>query len=169
MAKTWLIRRLVRRPLAPAVTARINSSVCRLPFIRSSPLASRTSATPLAAAASLWGASTMSKPAILRLYFAAVPLILSAGPTRIGLIIPSSAASQTPVNDDSSQGWTTIVTADGTCRLAVIRRSYLLCGGLASTEATLMARSLLILSRLGGLGPFDIPDERKIDRARRRQ
>ena len=39
MTKTWLMRRAVRRPVAPDVTARISSSVCRLPFIRSSPLA----------------------------------------------------------------------------------------------------------------------------------
>ena len=45
--KTWLIRRAVRRPVVPDVTARISSSVCRLPFISSSPLASRTSSTAL--------------------------------------------------------------------------------------------------------------------------
>ena len=39
MMKTWLIRRAVRRPVDEDVTARINSSVCRLPFISSSPLA----------------------------------------------------------------------------------------------------------------------------------
>jgi hypothetical protein len=39
MMKTWLMRRAVRRPVEEAVTARINSSVCRLPFISSSPLA----------------------------------------------------------------------------------------------------------------------------------
>ncbi len=46
MMKTWLIRRVVRRPVADAVTACISSSVCRLPFISSSPFASRISLTP---------------------------------------------------------------------------------------------------------------------------
>ena len=55
MMKTWLIRRSVRRPVAEAVTSRISSSVCRLPFISSSPLPSRISATALAAAAWLCG------------------------------------------------------------------------------------------------------------------
>ena len=36
MTKTWLIRRAVRRPPLDDVTARISSSVCRLPFINSS-------------------------------------------------------------------------------------------------------------------------------------
>ena len=43
MIKTWLMRRPVRRPVDDAVTARMSSSVCRLPFISSSPLASRMS------------------------------------------------------------------------------------------------------------------------------
>ena len=60
MTKTWLIRRSVRRPVAEAVTSRISSSVCRLPFISSSPLPSRISATARAAAAWLCGASTIS-------------------------------------------------------------------------------------------------------------
>ena len=38
MMKTWLIRRAVRRPVLRDVTSRISSSVCRLPFISSSPL-----------------------------------------------------------------------------------------------------------------------------------
>ena len=59
MMKTWLIRRSVRRPVAEAATSFISSSVCRLPFISSSPLPSRISATAWAAAAWLCGASTM--------------------------------------------------------------------------------------------------------------
>ena len=62
MMKTWLIRRSVRRPVADEVTSRISSSVCRLPFIRSSPLPSRISATACAAAAWLCGASTICRP-----------------------------------------------------------------------------------------------------------
>ena len=66
MTKTWLIRRAVRRPVAEAVTSRISSSVCRLPFISSSPLPSRISATACAAAAWLCGASTIWWPAMSR-------------------------------------------------------------------------------------------------------
>ena len=60
MMKTWLIRRAVRRPVSLATTSLISSSVCRLPFIRSSALPARTSSTALAAAAWLCGASTSS-------------------------------------------------------------------------------------------------------------
>ena len=66
MTKTWLMRRSVRRPVAFAVTARISSSVCRLPFISSSPLAFVDQLDGLAAAASLCGASTISKPPMSR-------------------------------------------------------------------------------------------------------
>ena len=62
MTKTWLIRRAVRKPVFEDVTARISSSVCRLPFISSSPLPALTSSTALAAAASLCGTSTISTP-----------------------------------------------------------------------------------------------------------
>ena len=50
--KIWLIRRSVRRPVLEAVTARISSSVWRLPFINSSPWPARINSTALAAAAS---------------------------------------------------------------------------------------------------------------------
>jgi hypothetical protein len=53
MMKTWLMRRAVRRPVVPEVTARMSSSVCKLPFIKSSPLDRRISSTAFAAAASL--------------------------------------------------------------------------------------------------------------------
>ena len=70
MMKTWLIRRAVRRPVADAVTARISSSVCRLPFISSSPLASWISWTPRAAASSLCATSTISKRRYVELVLA---------------------------------------------------------------------------------------------------
>ena len=60
MMKTWLTRRSVRSPPTFAVTLRINSSVCRLPFIRASPLPAWIISTAFAAAASLCGASTIS-------------------------------------------------------------------------------------------------------------
>ena len=58
MMNTWLIRRACAGRSWPY--PRINSSVCRLPFISSSPLPSWMSWTPCAAAASLCGASTIS-------------------------------------------------------------------------------------------------------------
>src|SRR5262249_35414859 len=36
MIRTWLMRRAIGRPVVPEVTARISSSVCGLPFMRSS-------------------------------------------------------------------------------------------------------------------------------------
>ena len=56
----------------------------------------------------------------------AVSLIFAAGPTRIGLMMPASAASTTPRSELSSQGCTTMVDAAGTAFAAAIRRSYLL-------------------------------------------
>ena len=70
MTKTWLIRRAVRRPVADAVTARMSSSVCRLPFISSSPLPRGSAGPPLAAAASLCAASTISKRADVEIVLA---------------------------------------------------------------------------------------------------
>ena len=78
MMKTWLIRRAVRSPVLDDVTARISSSVCRLPFISISPLPSRTSSTPFAAAASLCGASTSSIFADIEAMFAGDVLDLGA-------------------------------------------------------------------------------------------
>ena len=66
--------------LSDEVTARISSSVCRLPFIRSSPLDSRISSTPFAAAASLCGTSTISKRSISRPCSRATAAIFAAGP-----------------------------------------------------------------------------------------
>src|SRR3569833_3125748 len=60
LMKQWLMRWAVRRPVSRATTAAINSSVCRLPFIRAWALPARTSATALAAASWLCSASTMS-------------------------------------------------------------------------------------------------------------
>ena len=125
MMKTWLMRRSVRRPVAEAVTAFISSSVCRLPFISSSPLPSRISATAWAAAAWLCGASTIWRPARSMPCSAATSRIFASGPTRTGSISPSAAASIAPRSEVSSQGWATIVTAGVPSRAAAIRRSYL--------------------------------------------
>src|SRR6476660_9711747 len=85
---------------------------------------------------------------MFRLYLAAVYLTLAAGPTRIGLMMPASAASTAPRSELSSQGCTTRVGTAGTFCAAAIRRSYFGRVGvpLASAVMTLMA-SLRILSR----------------------
>src|SRR5262245_20508148 len=58
--------------------------------------------------------------------------ILAAGPTRIGTMMPASAASIGPRSEPSSQGWATTVVAGGTCLALAISRSYFECGGLAT-------------------------------------
>src|SRR6516164_3233077 len=61
-----------------------------------------------------------------------MPVILAAEPTRIGTMIPVSAASTGPRNEVSSQGYTTTVVAAGTSLARAINRSYLVCGGAAN-------------------------------------
>src|ERR1700740_3757626 len=61
---------------------------------------------------------------MVMLCFAATLAIFDAGPTRIGLMMPASAASAAPRNEVSSQGCTTIVATVGTAFAAAIRRSY---------------------------------------------
>ena len=146
MTKTWLMRRSVRRPVAEAVTARISSSVCRLPFIRSSPLPSRISATAQAAAAWLCGASTISRPARSMPCSAATARIFASGPTRTGSISPAAAASSAPRSEVSSQGWATIVTAGVPSRAAAISRSYF--DGCAGRLGVGHGRGLLASGRL---------------------
>ena len=136
MTKTWLIRRSVRRPVAEAVTSCISSSVCRLPFIRSSPLPSRISATAWAAAAWLCGASTIWRPARSMPCSAATARIFASGPTSTGSISRSAAASIAPRSEVSSQGWATIVTAGEPSRAAAIRRSYFESASVSGTGAS---------------------------------
>ena len=62
MTKTWLMRRPVRSPASRATTAPSNSSVWRLPFMRSSACPVRTSSTAFAAAPWLCGVSTIVHP-----------------------------------------------------------------------------------------------------------
>src|SRR5215216_100210 len=84
------------------------------------------SSTPLAAAASLCGASTISEPEMSRPNLLAVSLIFLSGPTNTGRMIPAAALSTAPRNEVSSQGCTTMVGAGGTAWAAAISRSYLL-------------------------------------------
>ena len=54
-------------------------------------------------------------------------VILSFGPTRMGLISPASAASSAPLSEVSSQGCATAVAEGGCFFAAAIRRSYFSC------------------------------------------
>ena len=104
MTKQWLMRREVRSPVSRFTTAAISSSVCRLPFIRASASALRTSATALAADSWLYPASTMRNREMSSPELAATSRIRAAGPTRIGTISPTREASNAPRSEDSSQG-----------------------------------------------------------------
>src|SRR5215469_15599648 len=146
MMNTWLMRRAVRSPVADAATACINSSVCRLPFINSSPWPCRMSSTPFVAAASLSGTSTISHRPMSSLCCVATAAIFAAGPTRIGMTMPSSAASVAPRSEVSSHGWTTTVLAAGTCRATAISQSYLVWLGPEGALRRVTVISMLPLS-----------------------
>src|SRR5262249_40861613 len=72
---------------------------------------------------------------------AATSLILAAGPTRTGLMMPASADSGAPRNELSSQGCTTMVVTVETPLAAAISRSYFDpgCFAFASAGMALMA------------------------------
>src|SRR5262245_2350264 len=127
MTNTWLMRRPVRRPVSRLVTAARISSECRLPFIKSWARPERTISTAISAAAWLCGASTISVPCRSMSSDLARLTILSRGPTRIGVIIPASAASKAPRKELSSQGWATAVTDGSRPFVAATRRSYFSC------------------------------------------
>src|SRR4249919_3862012 len=88
---------------------------------------------------------------MFRLCLVAISLTLPAGPTRIGSMIPASAASTAPRSELSSQGCTTRVGTAGTFCAAPIRRSYFDRVGvpLASVDMTLMASLGIVLASLG--------------------
>src|SRR3954469_21069937 len=127
MTKTWLIRRSVLSPLSLATISRISSSVCRLPFISSSARPERTSSTAFAAAAWLCGTSTSSQGATSRPAACAAASTLCAGPTRMGRMMPASAASTAPPSELASQGWATAQGIGRIARVAAISRSYFSC------------------------------------------
>ncbi len=104
MMNTWLMRRPARRPPSRATTAASSSSVCRLPFINSSALPSRTSSTALRAALPASGASTIRARDTSRLDFRAISSIVFAGPTSSGSIRRFAPASSTDSSADFSQG-----------------------------------------------------------------
>ena len=127
MTKTWLMRRSVRRPPAFAVTLRISSSVCRLPFISISPLAAWISSTRLGGRGlAVRRIDDLEAGDVEAVLGARLSLIFASGPTRIGRMMPAFALSTAPRSEVSSQGCTTMVGTGGTAFAAAIRRSYLL-------------------------------------------
>src|SRR6478752_5922338 len=78
------------------------------------------------------------------LCLSAAALILSNGPTSVGLMMPASAASATPRSELSSQGCTTMVAAAGIAFAAAMRRSYLAPG--LTSPASLDAIAIIQLS-----------------------
>src|SRR6478672_7844566 len=69
----------------------------------------------------------------------ATAVILATGPTRMGTMMPSSAAALAPRSEVSSQGWTTTVVAGGTSFASEISLSYLLLGGCPKGPPAVMA------------------------------
>src|SRR5262245_19062624 len=63
-------------------------------------------------------------------YSRATAEIFFAGPTRMGTMMPASAASTGPRREVSSQGCATMVVAGGTSFALAMSRSYFECGGL---------------------------------------
>ena len=127
MMKQWLTRRLVRSPVSRFTTAAMISSECRLPFISISALPSRARRTAVSAEATLCGASTTSKAEMSILNWAATAAMRALGPTRMGRIRPSSAASTAPRNELSSHGCATAQGVAGSALQRAIRASYLSC------------------------------------------
>src|SRR5262249_4209800 len=85
----------------------------------------------------------------------AAAAILLAGPTRIGTMIPSLAASAAPRNEVSSHGCTTTVVAGGTCLARLMRRSYL------AWVCTTGAACVFAITKLLGWSQFVRPGSRR--------
>ncbi len=107
------MRRAVRRPVADGTTASISSSVCRLPFISAWTLPARASSTALAAAAWLCSTGTIRNGEMSMPSACATARIFASGPTRIGSMRSSVAASTAPCSESRSQGCTTAQTIAG--------------------------------------------------------
>ena len=153
MMKTWLMRRSVRKPPIFAATARMISSVCRLPFIRTSPLPSWISSTPALAAAPRCrrGIDDLVAGDVQVVLGGDVP-DLGRGTTRIALMIPASADSIAPRSELSSQGCTTMVETVERSFAAAIRRSYFDPGCVALASAGM---TLIISLRISCQGTYD--------------
>jgi hypothetical protein len=102
----------------------------------------RTSSTAFSAAAWLCGTSTISTPPRSSENSLATAAILLLGPTRIGLISPTSPASTDPLREVSSQGCATAVASGSSFFAAAIRRSYFSCRRkVDAVEFSFMVRS----------------------------
>ena len=121
------MRRSVRSPVSLRTTSAISSSVCRLPFISSSAFPRRTSSTAFSAAAWLCGTSTISYRPRSSVSFSATARIFAIGPTRIGRMIPASAASIAPDSEELSHGCATAVGIGDKPSQRAISRSYFSC------------------------------------------
>ena len=128
MTKTWLMRRAVRRPVADGGDG---------PHQLVGMQAALHQELALACADQLHGLRRRRlamrriddlEAAMSSRVRGAVAAIFAAGPTRIGAMMPSSAASMAPRSEASSQGWTTTVLAGGTSLARAISRSYLAWG-----------------------------------------
>ena len=127
MMKTWLTRRAVRRPVSRATTSPISSSVCRLPFIRSSAL-------PAADQLHGLGGSGVAVRHVHDLEgrdvdcrrLAAALRILCCGPDQDGGDdARPRPPRRAPWSEVSSQGWATAQGMGRISRVAAISRSYL--------------------------------------------
>ena len=153
------MRRPVRSP-SRETTAASSSSECRLPFIKSSALPSRTICTARAAASWLCSTSTISTPARSIFALFAISAIFADGPTRIGAISPCSAASIAPESAVSSHGCATAVGIGSSPWHRSSRCSYL------PVPVVCFMTSLVLRSGSGGRrpGPGFPEDDREDDR-----
>ena len=84
----------------------------------------RTSSTAFAAESWLYAASTMRNREMSAPHFWATSRMRAAGPTRMGVIRPTRAASIAPFSEDSSQGCATAVGVGGIDLQRAISWSY---------------------------------------------
>src|SRR5689334_12389640 len=135
-------------PASRATTAPISSSVCRLPFISASTRPSVTSPTALLAESWLCSAATMSIASMLSFAALATVRMRSTGPTRIGSISPSCAASMAPCSDTSSHGCAMATLIAGSAWAALISRWYFSCGTSCPVASGMFRLSLASLCAL---------------------
>src|SRR5206468_3385410 len=122
-----------------------------LPFSSASALPSRRSATAFSAESWLCAASTSGIPPLSISCWAATASMRRRGPTRIGEISSSRAASTAPRSELSSHGCATAVGVDGRLRQKSTRRRYLSC---FLSTASIIASSAPGRGRARGAAPF---------------
>ena len=100
------MRRLVRSA-GVAMTARISSSVCRLPLMSISTVPAAASSAARAAAAWLWSTASMWTPVRSMPSPSAIDQMRASGPISHGTISPRRAAAIAPASEVASHGCTT--------------------------------------------------------------